>query len=91
MAFYKEHLLQLSGDGFVIRPSYMDSHLSHGLRCAIGQIRTRVDLEGYHRRVGYAGCAIESQRQSYTTYATALCIMRYKGTSTTYLGRVLGP
>ena len=25
MAFYKEHLLQLSGDGFVIRPSYMDT------------------------------------------------------------------
>lgn len=40
MAFYKEHLLQLSGDGFVIRPSYMDTHLSHSLRCAIGQIRT---------------------------------------------------
>ena len=40
MAFYKEHLLQLTWDGFVIRPSYMDIHLSHGLRCAIGQIRT---------------------------------------------------
>ena len=40
MAFYREHLLQLTGDGFVIRPSYMDTHLSHGLRCAIGQIRT---------------------------------------------------
>ena len=40
MAFYREHLLQLTGDGFVIRPSYMDTHLSHGLRCAIDQIRT---------------------------------------------------
>ncbi|RYA67342.1 hypothetical protein DD595_26345, partial [Enterobacter cloacae complex sp. 4DZ3-17B2] len=40
MADYKENFLQLSEDGFVIRPSYMDTHLSHGLRCAIGQIRT---------------------------------------------------
>ena len=39
-AFYREHLLQLTTDGFVSRPSYMDTHLSHGLRCAIGQIRT---------------------------------------------------
>ena len=44
-AFYREHLLQLTADGFIIRPSYMDTHLSHGLRCvglrcAIGQIRT---------------------------------------------------
>ena len=40
MAFYREHLLQLTGDGFVIRPNYMDTQMSHGLRCAIGQIRT---------------------------------------------------
>ena len=40
MAFYKENFLQVSEDGFVTRPSYMDTHLSHGLRCAIGQIRT---------------------------------------------------
>lgn len=40
MADYKGNFLQLSEDGFVIRPSYMDTHLSHGLRCAIGQIRT---------------------------------------------------
>lgn len=39
-AFYREHLLQLTADGFIIRSSYMDTHLSHGLRCAIGQIRT---------------------------------------------------
>ena len=31
MAFYREHLLQLTRDGFVIRLSYMDTHLSHGL------------------------------------------------------------
>ena len=40
MAFYREHLLQLTEDGFVTRPSYMDTHLSHGIRCAFGQIRT---------------------------------------------------
>ena len=38
--FYKEHFLHISPDGFIIRPSYMDTHLSHGVRCAIGQIRT---------------------------------------------------
>lgn len=83
MAFYKEHLLQLSGDGFVIRPSNMDTHLSHGPRCAISQIRTSShqleigtgDSKRYHRRVGYADYAIESQRQSYTTYVTSLRIM----------------
>ena len=40
MAFYREHLLQLTEDGFLTRPAYMDTHLSHGLRCAIGQVRT---------------------------------------------------
>ena len=40
MAFYREHLLELTEDGFVIRPAYMDFHLSHGIRCAIGQMRT---------------------------------------------------
>ena len=40
MTFYREHLLQLTEDGFVTRPRYMDTHLSHGIRCAIGQIRT---------------------------------------------------
>ncbi|KAH7292489.1 hypothetical protein KP509_29G071000 [Ceratopteris richardii] len=40
MAFYREHLLILTTDGFVTRPSYMDTHLSHALRCAIGQLRT---------------------------------------------------
>ncbi|MCO5577293.1 hypothetical protein L7F22_031120 [Adiantum nelumboides] len=40
MAFYRGNFLQVSEDGFVTRPSYMDTHLSHGLRCAIGQIRT---------------------------------------------------
>ncbi len=40
MAFYRAHLLQLTEEGFVIRPGYMDTHLSHGIRCAIGQLRT---------------------------------------------------
>ncbi|MCO5592911.1 hypothetical protein L7F22_046915 [Adiantum nelumboides] len=37
---FRGNFLQVSEDGFVTRPSYMDTHLSHGLRCAIGQIRT---------------------------------------------------
>ena len=40
MAHYKEHFLQLLDDGFVIRPRYMDMHLSHGLRCINSQMRT---------------------------------------------------
>ena len=40
MRFHREHFLQLTEDGFAIRPAYMDTHLSHGIRCAIGEIRT---------------------------------------------------
>ncbi|KAI5070875.1 hypothetical protein GOP47_0015218 [Adiantum capillus-veneris] len=40
MAFYKEQFLHMSEDGFVVWPKYMDSHLSHGLQCVIGQLRT---------------------------------------------------
>ena len=40
MRFYKEHFRQLTTDGFMIKPAYMDTHLSHGIQCAIGQIRT---------------------------------------------------
>ena len=40
MAFYREHLLDLREDGFVTRPMYMDTHLSHGLQCVIGQMHT---------------------------------------------------
>lgn len=39
-AFYKENFLRLTEDGFIVRPEYMDTHLSFGIRCAIGQIRT---------------------------------------------------
>ena len=99
MAFYKEHLLKLSGDGFVIRPSYRDTHLSHSLRCAIGQIRTsshHLEIEtGRFRGIPperrYVNYAIQSQRQSYITYATALCIMRYEGASIAYSRRALDP
>ncbi|KAH7299191.1 hypothetical protein KP509_25G076700 [Ceratopteris richardii] len=40
MVFYRDHLLRLTRDGFVVKPSYMDTHLSYGVQCAIGQIRT---------------------------------------------------
>ena len=40
MGFYTKHFLQLTEDGFVVRPAYMDTYLSHGIRCAIGQMRT---------------------------------------------------
>lgn len=33
MAFYREHLLQLTEDGFVTRPSYMDTHFSCATVC----------------------------------------------------------
>ena len=36
MAFYKDHFLATTEDGFIVGPRYMDSHLSHGLRCVIG-------------------------------------------------------
>ena len=40
MAFYKEHFLQFTEDGFMVKPTYMDAHLSYGVRYAIGHIRT---------------------------------------------------
>ena len=40
MARYKTHFLHTSEDGFVIRPPYMDIHLSYALRSVIGQLRT---------------------------------------------------
>ena len=51
----------------------------------------QADSEGYHQRRGYVSYADPSQRQSFITYVTALCIMRYGGASTAYLGRVLDP
>ena len=49
------------------------------------------DTEGSQQIAGYAGFAILSQRQSYTTFAVAQCIMRYEDASIAYLGRVLAP
>ena len=40
MAHYKTHFLHTSEDGFIIRPPYMDIHLSYVLRSVIGQLRT---------------------------------------------------
>ena len=40
MAHYKTHFLHTSEDGFIIRPPYMDIHLSYTLRNVIGQLRT---------------------------------------------------
>ena len=39
MAFYREHLLELTEDDFKTRPTYMDTPLSRGLRCVIRQMR----------------------------------------------------
>ena len=38
MQFYKDHLMRLTNDGFIMRPDYMDIHMSHAMRIAIGQI-----------------------------------------------------
>ena len=40
MAHYKAHFLHKSEDLFIIRPSYMDIHLSNMLRSVIGQMQT---------------------------------------------------
>ena len=40
MAFYRKHLLELTEDGFVTKPMYMDTRLSHELQSIIGQMRT---------------------------------------------------
>lgn len=40
MAYYQNHFMHISPDGFISRPAYMDTHLSLEIRSAIGQIRT---------------------------------------------------
>ena len=40
MAHYKSHFLHTSENGFIIRPHYMDTHLSYALRSVIGQLWT---------------------------------------------------
>ena len=40
LSHYKTHFLHTSEDGFIIKPSYMDKHLSNVLRNVIGQLRT---------------------------------------------------
>ena len=40
MADNKTHFLKTSEDGFILRPPYMDIHLSYALRSVIGQLRT---------------------------------------------------
>lgn len=39
MQFYRDHLMRLTNDGFIMRPNYMDIHMSHAMRIAINQIR----------------------------------------------------
>ena len=97
MAFYRGNFLQVSEDGFVTRPSYMDTHLSHGLRCAIGQICTsshhwRLNSAGFREShlktdsVSYVG---QNRRQSSTMYAIVQFIMRYGGASIAYSRKAL--
>ena len=40
MTHYKTHFLHTLEDGFIIRPSYMDIHLSYVLHNVIGQLQT---------------------------------------------------
>ena len=40
MAHYKTHFLHTLEDRFIIKPPYMDIHLSYVLRSVIGQLRT---------------------------------------------------
>lgn len=39
MEHYRQHFLQLTDDGFIQRPRYMDSYMSHAMRVTIGQLR----------------------------------------------------
>lgn len=39
MQFYGDHFLRFTEYGFIKRPSYMDVHMSHAMRVAIGQIK----------------------------------------------------
>lgn len=91
MAFYREHLLQLTED--------MDTHFSHGIRCAIGQIRTsshqlRIETGRYSGVPAEARtcplCHMEAETEL-TMYAIAQFTMRYEVASIACLERALDP
>ena len=97
MDFYREHFLHTTVDGFTVRPSYMDTHLSHNLRCVIGQLRTsshQLKIEtGRYMRVPPEEricqiCRHEPGQRS-TTYADVLLTMRLEGASIVYSERAL--
>ena len=93
MAFYKENFLQISEDGFITRPQYMDTHLSHNIRCTIGQIQTsshQLEIKvKYHQKKGLAEYANTSQKQKNTTFADAQTPMRLEGDFTVFSEKVL--
>ena len=66
MALYREHFLHTFEEGFIIRPRYMNSHLSHGLQCVIGQLRT----SSHQLHIGQADTPRHLQRRGYASYVT---------------------
>lgn len=71
MAQYQSHFLHISPDGFILRPTYMDTHLSHGIRSTIGQIRT----SSHHLR-------IETGRSEDLEPADRICQLCYQEAET---------
>lgn len=48
MSYYRDHFLTILDDGFIQRPRYMDIHMPHSSRVAIGQLRVashRLEIE----------------------------------------------
>ena len=83
MAHYKTHFLFTLEDGFIIRPSYVDIHLSYPLHSVIGQLRTsshqleievgryaRIPLEERIRQLCHQGVTSEEHDVYHDTIAS---------------------
>ena len=97
MAHYKENFLQVLDDGFVIRPKYLDTHLSYGVRCVIIQMCTslhQLEIEtsmfiGVQAKDQICQVCQREPKTKLHLYDIAQCTMRYKALFIVYLGIAL--
>ena len=99
MAHYKIHFLHTSKDGFIIRPSYIDIHLSYALRSVIVQLRTsshqlEIEVDRYARKLlGERICQLCRQGVESKEHYVCHCNVFYeiKGRYTASLNKALAP
>ena len=75
--------LHMSQDGFILKPSYMDTHLSHALRTMMGQLMTsshqlerEAGMHAHPWKKEYANYVIEEWNQKNTMSAIVVYSMK---------------